>query len=393
MATKQKADATKTFLQSVIDCALDVVQVFRAVRDEKRHIIDFTWLAQNRNAVAQNGDVIGKSLLQQNPGVMRSGIFDRMVQVTETGVAQRYEQSYSFEQFRTQWFYQSLVKYEDGILMTSRDITAHKMAEQQIIKGNNLLQSLFNSSLNMITVVEAVRNDNGDVIDFRYLLTNTLARQTEGGDPSGELFLTRHPEMAGTEHLQNLKMVVETGQPAEWEIYYGSKGDDNWYKLKAVKIGDGVALTADDITERKKAEQEMLRIKDELAQRVTDKYYRIINSMDEGFCIIEVLFNNKKKAIDYRFLEVNGVFEKQTGLTNVVGKTMRELADNIEEHWFEIFGDVASTGTPRRFQHEAKPLKRWYNVYAFRIDKPKEHHVAILFNNIPAPDRKKVQEP
>jgi hypothetical protein len=72
---------------------------------------------------------------------------------------------------------------------------------------------------------------------------------------------------------------------------------------------------------------------------------------------------------------------------------MRELADNIEEHWFEIFGDVASTGTPRRFQHEAKPLKRWYNVYAFRIDKPKEHHVAILFNNIPAPDRKKVQEP
>jgi PAS domain-containing protein len=254
------------------------------------------------------------------------------------------------------------------------------MAEQQIIKSNNLLQSLFNSSLNTITVVEAVRNENGEVVDFKYLMTNTLARQTEGGDPSGELYLQRHPDMAGTEHLRNLMMVVETGQPAEWEIYYGSRGYDNYYRVKAVKIGDGVAVTADDITEQKKAEQEILRIKDELAQRVTDKYERIIASIDEGFCIVEVLFNKKKKAIDYRFLEVNPIFEKQTGLSNVVGKTMRELAAKTEAHWFEIFGNVASTGVPKRFQHEAKTLHRWYDVYAFRIDEPQEHHVAILFN-------------
>jgi PAS domain-containing protein len=382
MATKSKATAEKQFMQSVIDSALDIVQVFKAVRDDAGHIIDFIWIANNQSAYLQNGDVIGKSLLQQNPGVIRSGIFDRMVQVTETGVAQRYEQCYSFEQFRLQWFYQSLVKYDDGIISTTRDITAHKMAEQQIIKGNNLLQSVFNSSLNTITVIEAVRNDQGEVVDFKYLMTNTLARQTEGGDPSGELFLQRHPDMANTDHFQHLKVVVETGQPAEWEIYYGSEGYNNWYKVKAVKIGDGVAITADDITEQKIAEQEMLRIKDELAQRATDKYHRIISSIDEGFCIVEVLFNKKKKAIDYRFLEINPVFETQTGLKDVVGKTMRELAADTEEHWFEIFGHVASTGVPRRFQHEAKPLHRSYDVYAFRIDEPHEHHVAILFNYI-----------
>jgi PAS domain-containing protein len=383
MATKPKPTVEQQFIQSVIDSALDIVQVFRAVRDDKGRIIDFTWFANNQNAIAQNGNVIGKSLLQQNPGTIRAGIFDRMVQVTETGVTQRYEQSYSFEQFRTQWFYQSLVRFDDGIIMCTRDVTAHKMAEQQIIKGNNLLQSLFNSSLNTITVVDAVRNDKGDIIDFKYVLTNTLARQTEGGDPSGELYLQRHPDMAGSEHFQHLKSVVETGQPAEWEIYYGTQGYDNWYKVKAVKIGDGVAVTADDITENKKAEQEMLRIKDELAQRATDKYLHIINSIDEGFCIVEIMFDKKKKPIDYRFLETNPVFETQTGLKNVVGKTMRELAADTEEHWFEIFGHVAATGEPKRFQHEAKVLKRSYDVYAFRIDEPHEHHVAILFNYIP----------
>lgn len=383
MATKLRPTVEQQFIQSVIDSALDIVQVFKAVRDDSGRIIDFTWVANNQNAITLNGHVIGKSLLQQNPGVIRAGIFGRMVQVTETGVAQQYEQSYSFEQFRLQWFYQSVVKYDDGVISTTRDITAHKMAEQQIIKGNNLLQSIFNSCLNTITVIDAVRNDQGEIIDFKYVLTNTMARQTEGGDPSGELYLQRHPDMAGTEHFQNLKLVVETGQPAEWEIYYGSKGYDNWYKVKAVKIGDGVSVTADDITEQKKAAEEMLHIKDELAKRATDKYHRIINSIDEGFCIVEMMFDKKKKPIDYRFLEINPVFEIQTGLKNAVGKTMRELAAGHEEHWYEIYGNVASTGVPIRFQHEAKKLGRRYDVYAFRIDEPKEHHVAILFNYIP----------
>jgi PAS domain-containing protein len=382
MATRQKTTANQPHIQSLIDCSLDVIQIFKAVRDKDNNIVDFIWVANNKQAVEQNGDVIGKSLIQQNPGVVPSGIFYRMVQVTETGVPQRYEQNYSYEQFRSQWFYQSIVKYEDGVVSTTRDITAMKMAEQLVIRSNNLLQSVFDSSLNTITVVEAVRDKNGDIIDFKYLLTNTLAKQTEGGDPFAQQYLQRHPEMANTEHFNNLKMVVETGNPAEWICHYDLKGYDKWYKVKAVKIGDGVAVTADDITEQKMAEQNILRMKDELAQRITDKYHRIIESMDEGFCIIEVIFNKRKKAVDYRFLEVNAVFEHHTGLTDVVGKTMRELEADIEEYWFQIFGNVAVTGIPSRFQHKAKPLNRRYDVYAFRIDEPEEHHVAVLFNDI-----------
>lgn len=382
MATRQKATANEAYIQSFIDCSLDIVQVFQAVRDKDGNIVDFIWTANNKHAIEQNGDVIGKSLIQQNPGVVPAGIFYRMVQVVETGAPQWYEQNYSFEQFRSQWFYQSIVKFQDGIISTTRDITAMKMAEQQIIRGNDLLQSVFDSSLNTITVVEAVRSKNGEIIDFKYLLTNTLAKLTEGTDPYGQHFLQRHPEMIDTEHFYNLKMVVETGNPAEWIYHYDVKGYNNWYKVKAVKIGDGVAVTSDDITVQKMTTQEMLRMKDELAQRITDKYHRIIESMDEGFCIVQVIFNDRKKAVDYRFLEINAVFEKHTGLTDVVGKTMLELAADIEEDWSQIFGNVATTGIPSRFQHEAKPLNRWYDVFAFRIDEPDEHHVAILFNDM-----------
>src|SRR4051794_288707 len=56
------------------------------------------------------------------------------------------------------------------------------------------------------------------------------------------------------------------------------------------------------------------------------KYRSLFDSIDEGFCIIEVLFDNRGAAVDYRFLEVNPAFEAQTGLVEAVGRRIREMA-------------------------------------------------------------------
>jgi C4-dicarboxylate-specific signal transduction histidine kinase len=61
---------------------------------------------------------------------------------------------------------------------------------------------------------------------------------------------------------------------------------------------------------------------------------------------------------------------------------MREIAPQHEEHWFEIYGRIALTGEPMRFDNEAKQLGRWYDVYAFRVEDPKRRRVGILFNDI-----------
>jgi PAS domain-containing protein len=79
----------------------------------------------------------------------------------------------------------------------------------------------------------------------------------------------------------------------------------------------------------------------------------LFNSIDEGFCTIQVLFDENNKPIDYRFLEVNPSFEKQTGIENAQGRRMREIAPQHEEHWFEIFeiyGKIALTASPRDLQ-------------------------------------------
>ena len=113
-------------------------------------------------------------------------------------------------------------------------------------------------------------------------------------------------------------------------------------------------------------------------------YRALFESIDQGFCTIEVLFDTNGHACDYRFLEVNPAFERQTGLRDAVGRRMREIAPAHEEHWFEIYGEVALTGVPRRFEHQAAALERWYEVYAFRVDDPADRRVAVLFNDVTA---------
>lgn len=112
------------------------------------------------------------------------------------------------------------------------------------------------------------------------------------------------------------------------------------------------------------------------------KYSKLFNLIDQGFCIIQMLFDHNQNPIDYRFLEINPAFEQQTGLVNVQGKLMRELAPNHEDHWFEIYGRVALTGESTHFENHAEQLHCWFDVYAFRFGEPHERKVAILFKDI-----------
>ncbi len=145
---------------------------------------------------------------------------------------------------------------------------------------------------------------------------------------------------------------------------------------------EGVVITFVDITERK-ATEEALRASEE-------RYRTLFNSIDEGFCIIEVLFDKQGEPFDYRFLEANPAFVRQTGLEDPVGRTMREFAPNHEEFWYEAYAEIVRTGEPRRFEHEAKALGFFYEVYAFRIDEPEANRVAVLFRDIT--ERKRTEE-
>jgi signal transduction histidine kinase/DNA-binding response OmpR family regulator len=117
--------------------------------------------------------------------------------------------------------------------------------------------------------------------------------------------------------------------------------------------------------------------------RASEQRYRtLFDAIDEGVCVIEVLFDEHDRPCDYRFLETNPAFIHQTGLDNAIGKRIREFAPQHETYWFDLYGQVARTGVPMRFVNEARALGRWYDVYAMRFGPAGSNRVVVTFYDI-----------
>ncbi|MEO8314636.1 MAG: ATP-binding protein [Pseudomonadota bacterium] len=120
----------------------------------------------------------------------------------------------------------------------------------------------------------------------------------------------------------------------------------------------------------------------ELVQQTEAQYRALFESLTEGFCTVEVIFDAQGKPVDYRFLNTNPAFFAHTGIENAVGRRMREIAPDLENSWFEAFGRVALTGKPASFDNYAAPLGRHYEVSAFRVGGDGSRKVAIVFTDI-----------
>lgn len=144
----------------------------------------------------------------------------------------------------------------------------------------------------------------------------------------------------------------------------------------------GVMMCGWDVTELATARRDAEALAERLRLR-EERYRTVFASIDDGFCLIEVIRDAQGKTVDYRFLETNASFEAQTGLRDADGKTARELVPLLDESWFRLYGRVADTGESARFENHASAMEgRWFDVFASRVGSPERGEVAIVFKDI-----------
>jgi signal transduction histidine kinase len=118
------------------------------------------------------------------------------------------------------------------------------------------------------------------------------------------------------------------------------------------------------------------------ALRASEEHYRALyDSIDAGYVVFEMLFDEDDIVVDALCLQVNPAFAQQTGLIDAQGKTLRGMVPGIERLWLETYGAVALTGVPVRMEQYAQALQRWFDVYAFRLGASGGRQVAVLFTN------------
>jgi PAS domain S-box-containing protein len=158
-------------------------------------------------------------------------------------------------------------------------------------------------------------------------------------------------------------------------LSFDSAREPNDWELRLVRFGvyvASIALTRERTTRALRKSEE--------------RYQALFNSIDAGFCIIEMVDGSNGNEIDFRLLEANPMFERMTGIRGAVGKTAGELAPNLEGDWFSMFVRVATRGEPIRIEKSAG--SRWYEVYSYRVDKPEDRRVAVLIDDITSRKRR-----
>lgn len=146
--------------------------------------------------------------------------------------------------------------------------------------SRDLLQATMDASLDMIQVFSSVRNERGEIIDFKWALNNHSS-ESKWGEVRGQSLLERNPGVVEEGIFDAFRQVIETGEPHQAVRHYAHEQFDGWFLQSVVKLGDGVATTTKDITDWKMAHEEVLRLRDEIAQsRLRESEQRLHLAMD-----------------------------------------------------------------------------------------------------------------
>lgn len=267
---------------------------------------------------------------------------------------------------------------------TSLDISERKRVDQALRDSEARYRNLFESMDEGYATLEVIFDALGKPVDYRFLETNPSFESLTGlKNAIGKRMREMFPDIEDF-WIELYGDVALTGKARR--VASEAKSMNRWFNVYASRMGGAgstlVTVLFTNITEQQNA-AEALRQSEE-------KYRTLFESIDEGFCVLKLLFDDQQVAIDFEYEEVNPTFQKQTGLNNVLGKRVSEVIPTLESHWLQILGKVALTGQAARYINQAAGLDgRWFEAYACRVGEPADHRVAVIFTDIT--DRKNAE--
>lgn len=251
----------------------------------------------------------------------------------------------------------------------SLDLTASKHQEE---------------TLRLTLAAGEVATWNWDIVADRVTADSNMARLFPV-DAIEAAPLARYLEIIHPDDRAQVKahIALAIAEHSPFEASYRVRASDGQYRSviargRAEYAADGTPLQLPgvilDITRQKQVE-DALRSSEE-------RYSALIDLMDEAFCVIEMLYDEQGRPVDFRYLEGNPAFVKQSGLDNAIGKTIRSIVPDHDQHWFDLYDQVLKSGEPVRYENEAVAMERWFEVFAARLGGPGSRLLAVLFSDI-----------
>lgn len=251
-------------LRATTDAMIDPVALVEAVRDDDGRIDDFTFREVNPAACTylqrRRDELIGGSMKATLPDIESSGMLARYIDCVQTGDPLIVE---GFEYFSQR--YQQIRNYDlraaragtDWLSMTWRDVTDRVQGVQRALAAQTLLAATADSMLTPQSLLEAVRDPAGQVVDFVHRSANPAFcsyRGWEEQDIIGTSLTDARPSLLSSALFEQCVNCVDTGESVildNVDFFNALRGEVRKLDIRVVRAGvDLISLSFSDVTER-----------------------------------------------------------------------------------------------------------------------------------------------
>ena len=252
----QELERQQTLIQNILTYSSNGISVTEVIRDEAGKIIDGRTLIANQAAeqclMLPKEEYLSKSLREIDPNILEGTVHQMALTTLETG-----------EPFHTQYFFEPAQKWielsvsrmdADHLINIFTDITVTKTAQLELEQAAERLKAVFNASQSGMFTFAPVRNETGEVIDFRFVITNPRFAAYVGQSPetlNGALGSTWFPGYLHNGVFDMYKHTYLTGEAQRKDVHYFVDGLDLYLDLMSTKVGDEVLVTFTDYTDLK----------------------------------------------------------------------------------------------------------------------------------------------
>ncbi len=205
-----------------------------------------------------------------HPGWARSERFELYRQVALTSEPCRSEDFHPEQAWGTEFarlvIDNFVARAGEQLVVSARDVSDRRRAEAQLRASKERFDAAVGSMLDAFAIISPVRDEQGEVVDFRWEYVNDAYCELIGFDRGqliGHRLVELLPGFPASERFAVYRRVSETGEPclsvevAEPEAWAGARVAERMIDTSIVAAGGNVVVTARDVTKRHRLEEQL----------------------------------------------------------------------------------------------------------------------------------------
>ncbi|WP_086476697.1 PAS domain-containing protein [Arenibacter amylolyticus] len=282
---RKKTTRAEEFLKSILAGSDNIIGYLLPIYNNTGdRITDFKIAFTNEkieSVLGKNPEELANTKVSEVvPAYLRDKVFQELVHVMKEGAPRKFE-SFLKQNGSTRWFKTTATLMDEGVLTTTTDSTTEKVYTKNLKHLNKRLEernkdlgqtkaflnNILESASNTVSHLESVKDESGNIIDFKYLFSNKEIENLTGISPNsliGKSISEVFPLIHSNGLFDLMVKCATEGSVETLETQYHLMGKWKWIHTTINKLNTGITVTSYDTTAIVKAQQELLELNEQL---------------------------------------------------------------------------------------------------------------------------------